>query len=271
MAEDKISREVRNRTLNAVVSSAFFSWQSAIIIALSIIFFGLGLTPFGLPTWFWLVFGLVAEALYLVVSVTDPRVQQRALTQALEYQYNPADIKNRMARERLNKALEYYSAIHGLMQTRNYASRMEFQHTLNDISDWIGYLYELGKRVDQFEDNDLINRDRMQARQELEALNKRLKVEQDARVQKELQEAIRLKEIQLNNLKDLESNAKRAEIEMDSKLSALGTVYAQLQVIGGKAIDSSRVQRLRNEVHDQVMELQDTIAAIDEVQQYKAY
>lgn len=271
MSEDKISRQVRNRTLNAVLSSAFFSWQSAVIIALAIIFFGLNLAVLGLPAWFWLVFGAIAEALYLVVSVTDPRVQQRAMTQALEYKYTPSDIKNPTARGRLVKAMEYYAAIQSLMQTRSHASRLEFQHTLDDISDWIGYLHELGKRIDQFEDNDLINRDRMQARQELENLNKRLKVEQDLRVQKELQEAIKLKEIQLDNLKNLEANAKRADIEMDSKLSALGTVYAQLQVIGSKKIDSSRVQRLRNEVHDQVMELQDTISAIDEVQQYKAY
>lgn len=268
---DKISQQVRNRTLNAVLTSAFFSWQSAIIIALSILLFGFGASIFGFPAWFWLVFGLIAEAAYLVASITDPRVQQRAVAEALEAKYSPSDIKNWAARERLVKALEYYSAIHSLMQTRSHASRLEFQHTLDDISDWIGYLYELGKRIDQFEDNDLINRDRMQARQELEALKKRLKVESDERVKKELDEAIKLKQIQLENLQNLEANAKRADIEMDSKLSALGTVYAQLQVIGSKNIDSSRVQRLRNEVQDQVMELQDTIAAIDEVQRHTLY
>lgn len=268
---DKMSRQVRSRTLNAVLTSAFFSWQSAIIIALAIILFGFGASPFGFPAWFWLAFGLIAEVAYLAVSITDPRVQQRAVAEALEAKYTPADIRNLAARERLVKALEYYGAIHSLMQTRSHASRLEFQHTLNDISDWIGYLYELGKRIDQFEDNNLINRDRKQAGQELDYLKKRLKAEPDERVKKEIEEAIRLKQIQLENLQSLEANAKRADIEMDSKLSALGTVYAQLQVIGSKNIDSSRVQRLRNEVHDQVMELQDTIAAIDEVQHYTAY
>lgn len=248
-------------------SAAFFSPQSALIIALSIVFFAFGVAPF---SWwqpaFWIFFGIISEILYVGATVTDPRAQQRILHQLLTERYNPAHVQNLVARERLEKALEYYGAMQNAMSSRSGASKVEFQNTLDEIDDWIGYLYELGKRVDRFEDNRLINRDRMQARSDLDALKRRLQAEPDERVKDEIRRSITIKETQLENLKTLEANIKRADIQMDNTLSALGTVYTQMQLIGSKDIDSGSARRLKNEVHDQVMSLQDTIAAIDEVQ-----
>jgi len=45
-------------------------------------------------------------------------------------------------------------------------------------------------------------------------------------------------------------------------------VYAQLQLIDSKDLDSARAKRLQEEIHDEVMSLQDTISAIDEVQSF---
>ena len=258
---------VRDRLLRSMVSSAFFSPQSALILGLSIIFFAFNVAPFEWwEPFFWLIFGALGEAAYVGATISDPRAQDRVISQMLTDRYNPNHIKNPGAQERMKKALEYYSAIQTLMTTRSGASKMEFQHTLDELDDWIEYLYELGKRVDRFDENQIINRDRMDARRELEALKRRIKAEPDERVKEEVQRAIQLKETQLENLKNLEANVKRADIQMDNTLSALGTVYAQLQLIGSKAMDSGSAKRLRNEVHDQVMGLQDTIAAIDEVQ-----
>jgi len=252
--------------MRMMISSAFFSWQSALIIALSLIFFAFGFSLLGLPPAAWLVFGALGELAYIAATVTDKGAQQRMMHQALTERYDPNTISNPAARSRLKKALEYYSAIQSLIATRSGASRVEFQNTLDEIDEWIGHLYKLGKRVDSFDENEIINRDRMQARRELDQIKNRLNVEPDERVKEELRRSIKLKETQLDNLKSLEANVKRADIEMENTLSALGTLYAQLQVIGSKEVDRGSAQRLRNEVHDQVMSLQDTIAAIDEVQ-----
>jgi len=58
---------------------------------------------------------------------------------------------------------------------------------------------------------------------------------------------------------------KRAGIQLYNTLAALGTLYAQVQVIDSKDMDSARARRLRDEIHDEVAELQDTILAMDEV------
>jgi hypothetical protein len=41
-----------------------------------------------------------------------------------------------------------------------------------------------------------------------------------------------------------------------------------MQLIDSKDVDSARTQRLQDEIRDQVLTLQDTISAIDEVQSY---
>ena len=58
---------------------------------------------------------------------------------------------------------------------------------------------------------------------------------------------------------------RRADLQLDNTLAALGTLYAQMQVIDTKDLDSARARRLREEIHDEVAELEDTIVAMDEV------
>jgi hypothetical protein len=86
-----------------------------------------------------------------------------------------------------------------------------------------------------------------------------------------LEETIRLKETQLSNLKMLETNVKRADIQLDNTLTALGTVYAQVQLLDSKEVDGRRAHRLRQEIQDEVLSLKDTIEALDDVQATSSY
>jgi len=56
---------------------------------------------------------------------------------------------------------------------------------------------------------------------------------------------------------------------MDHSLSALGTVYSQLLLIGVREVDSGRARRLREDIRDQVASLQDILASINEVYDYR--
>ena len=146
--------------------------------------------------------------------------------------------------------------------------RRSLNATSSEIGAWIEQIYVLAKRMDSFEENEVINRDRRMVPQDLKNLRRRLEAEDADSVRAELEEAIQTKETQLANLRNLEDNVKRADIQLDHTLSALGTVYAQMQLIDAKDVDSARAQRLQDDIRDEVMTLQDTISAIDEVQSY---
>jgi hypothetical protein len=265
-----IQDKVHERAWQAILSTAFFSVESAVIIALSIALFGLGYQPF--DWWqpaFWLGFGALAEALYLGVTITDPNAARRAVDAMLTERYNPNDIRNPIARERLKRALEYRRLIGEAAARHSGAMRSHIEATASEINDWIGQIYRLAKRLDAFEENEIIARDRRMVPQELKSLRRRLDVEQDPAVRAEIEEAIQTKETQLANLRSLENNIKRADIQLDHTLSALGTVYAQVQLIGSRDVGSARAQRLQEEIREEVTSLQDTIEAIDEVHSYR--
>ncbi len=265
----KTKENLRERAWQAILGRAFFSVESAVIIALSIVLFGLGYMPF--EWWqagYWLAFGALAEVLYLGVTVTDPKAAQRAVDAMLTERYNPSEIRNPIARERLKRALEYRRLIGEAAGKYSGAMRTNLDATSSEISDWIAQIYVLAKRMDSFEENEVINRDRRMVPQDLKNLRRRLETEDADSVRAELEEAIQTKETQLANLRNLENNIKRADIQLDHTLSALGTVYAQMQIIDAKDLDSGHAQRLQEDIRDEVMSLQDTISAIDEVQSY---
>ncbi len=269
MAKER--EHLRQRAWQAILRNAFFSVESAVIIALALILFGLGYQPF--DWWqnaFWLVFGALAEALYLGVTITDPKAAERAVHLMLAERFDPGDIKNPLARERLKRALEYRRLIGEAAATHSSAMRSNIQATASELDSWIEQIYRLALRLDQFEENAVINRDRRMVPQDLANLQRRLKAEEDPAVRDELKEALQTKQTQLEHLRTLENNIKRADIQLDHTLSALGTVYAQVQLIGAKDVDSARAQRLQTNIREEVLSLEDTIAALDEVHRYQS-
>ena len=209
--------------------------------------------------------GALAELALVVAHVTDPRAAQQAVARMFEQQYDPRAVRNRVARQRLKKALEYRAGIAEIVAQQTGAMRVSMQQTLDELDDWIEHIYRLARRMDIFEEDAILERDRRSVPQEIEKLRLRLRQESDPTVRAELEDAIRLKEQQLANLNAVANNMKRADIQLDNTLAALGTVYAQMQVIDTKDLDSTRARRLQEEIHDEVAELQDTILAMDEV------
>jgi hypothetical protein len=57
----------------------------------------------------------------------------------------------------------------------------------------------------------------------------------------------------------------RAELQLETTLSSLGTIYSQTMLVGAKDIDSGRAKRLRQEISEEVQELDNILVAMDEV------
>jgi hypothetical protein len=273
MARDRrASEEIQQRALGAMVQDAFFTWPSAVNIAFALIMFFLVPHLFiWWQPWFWIVFGVIAEAIYLVATVTDPVASQQAVSRMLIERFDPRDIKNQSARQRMQKALEYKKLIDEFVNRQTGAMKVSLAQTSNEINDWIERIHVLAKAIDTFEANSIIDRDRRAVPTEIENLKRRLAVETDPGVQGELREAIQIRQRLMDSLNSIANSVKRTDITLDNTLAQLSTVYAQMQLMSTKEMDNSRAQRLRQEIKDEIASLSDTITAMDDVYQYQGY
>ncbi|HEY4691313.1 MAG TPA: hypothetical protein VIK33_18540, partial [Anaerolineae bacterium] len=103
----------------------------------------------------------------------------------------------------------------------------------------------------------------------LATYEQRLKTVSDPKLRGQMQEVYDAKRTQWESLKNLQDTMARARLQMDSTLTALGTIYSQMLLIGVRDIDSGRAQRLREDIAEEVKGLHDVVAAMDEVYQYQ--
>jgi hypothetical protein len=218
--------------------------------------------------WFWLVLGGLAEAALVISAVTDPEESAQAIAREFEAQYDISRIRNTVSRQRLNDALEYRRNMLKLVDRHQGSMRLSLRQTVDDVNDWIGHMYDLAGHIDSFEstDNDIVMRDLKAVPQKIDKVKQRIKLENDARVKSDLEDQLKQLEIQQRQLEETQNNVKRAGIQLESTLASLGTVYAQMSLLGTKEVDSARAQRLRLEIKDEVAGLQDTIEAMTDVQ-----
>ncbi|MFQ3535983.1 MAG: hypothetical protein SNJ58_08900 [Aggregatilineales bacterium] len=265
--QKRTADELRKRVLGALLVDSFFTWPSALVIGLTMIAFFSGLTLFqGFQPWMWLVIGAILEAIYLVITVTDPTARREAVNRMLQERFDPRDIKNLPARQRLQKALEYKRSIDEFIGKQSGAMQVALQDTAREIENWIEQIYMLGKSIDNFESNTIVERDRREVPTQLRSLETRLKMETDPAVRAELEEAIAIRQRLLNDLQKVASLIKRTEIRMDNTVAQLSSVHTKLQQMAHtREMDSTRARRLAQEIHKEVEALADIVEAMEDV------
>ena len=265
-----MQNEVRNRVFGTLLANAVLRWESIVTILVTVILFfsGINIEVLGgiWQPWFWLILGGLAEGALLYSTLTDPDATQQALSAEFERQYDLSRVRNRVAREHLQTALEYRRNMLRLIDQHKGAMRVSLRQTVDDINDWIGHMYDIAQHIDSFESNELVERDIRNVPNKIEKVKIRIQREPDERVRTDLERQLRQLEQQQVNLEATVNSVKRAEIQLESTLSSLGTIYAQMSLLGTKEVDSGRAQRLRLEIQDEVSGLQDTIEAMDEIQ-----
>jgi len=266
-----LSEELRDRAAGALLSYAVFRWESAITLALTLILSILARDPFGgsLPFWrwwFWIILGVVAEALIVVTSIYDPAVRERVVAAMFREKFDPSEIGTPAYRQKIVKALEYREQMEFLLQhTRDGALRTHLAATVNDVSDWISNMFTLARRLDHYSRTTILKQDKDVIPRELQTLGHRMKAEADPAVRAQLQRSIEQKRAQLEQIERLDNTMERAALQLDDTLRAMGTVYAQVQLIDAKDIDSGRAQRLQQDIANQIHSLNDVQQAMDEV------
>ncbi len=260
----------RQKVFGALLGNALLRWETLVtlmVTAILFLFVGNVSLPFiEWQPWFWLVLGGLVETVLVATTLADPEATEQALAEDFEREYDLRNIRNRVSRERLRDAFEYRRNMLKLADVARGAMRARQRNLISGINDWIAHMYNLANRIDYFENNDLAARDLQTVPRKIQQAKRRIETETDAGTRHDLQQQLKLLQRQLVSLEASASIIKRAEIQLESTLSALGTVYAQMSLLGTKDTKSIRGQRLGIEIKEEIDKLQDTIDAMDEVQ-----
>ena len=145
----------------------------------------------------------------------------------------------------------------GIVQSRR-------QDLAAEVAEWVWAIEKLARRVDSFQHDALIKQDLQTVPQAIKDLETRLADETDADVREQLERTLANRQSQLVSLEQLQSMMKRAEIQIESTVSSLGTIYSQL--LTGQSTDHvADHSRLLAGVDEEVHRLRDQLEALEEV------
>ncbi|MCW1970704.1 MAG: hypothetical protein KIH69_021550 [Anaerolineae bacterium] len=274
MKQDQLFRpEALQQASRSLFSYALFRPESAIVIALSIL--GAGATALGVPFvpgtwWMWLGFGLVGEAAMIWTTLKDEQLRHRILDEMFRQQFDLKSISLPELRQKLVKALEYRDLlVREIGRKDNGALDSQLLDVTRSMEDWIGQIYRLAQATDVYARDPIIARDLGSVPKELEHFKMQRSQAQSRLVAEELDKTIAIKQQQWESLKSLRDTMAQAQIQLDHTLAAMGTVYMQAKLIGTTEANSGRAQRLQADMLEQVHQLEDTRAAMEEMRNLK--
>jgi biopolymer transport protein ExbB/TolQ len=263
--------ELQQKVQSLLLQYAFFRWENAVIIALSLV-----LTVFlprplpRWPIWGWVLLGLIGVVAIVYSSLTDADANAKVLVDLMQERFNPRQIKSAKLRQEVEKGLEYQRRIEEQVRShRPGIMRDRLEDTAGQLSEWVSNVFQLALRLDAYEQDGLLHRERENVPQEVQTLEARIKLEANPQMRGQMEQVLAGKRKHLEALRALDQRMNQAALQMDQSLTALATIYSQTRLIDAQDIASGRAERLRSDIQEQVLRLNDLVASINEVYNYQ--
>ncbi|MEI2690342.1 MAG: hypothetical protein V9H69_11785 [Anaerolineae bacterium] len=275
MSRESIHDTINRQARRAIFEHALICVENAVILAGAILlaFFLPNPLPGALPwwgAWTWLLLGAAGVAIMAFSSVNDPQEREKAVERLFREKYNVTGLHDRALKEKLKKAEDYHTQIKAAIKSQKDGILKErMQRTAAGIYDWIGNMVRLARRIDSYRDDPIIKGDRVGLRESIPALEARRQRENDERVHQQLETTLADQRRLQENIAELDNRMQRADLQLDSSLAALGTIYSQILLVGSKELDSDRAERLSSDIASEVTSLQDVVDSINEVYDYR--
>ncbi|MCP4360486.1 MAG: hypothetical protein GY796_20955 [Chloroflexi bacterium] len=267
---------LETRAQKAIIQEAFFRAESALILALTILMTaaaGLNLVNVNLPLIgdnLWLPIlagGIFLEALILYSSITDEEFGRQVVEKLLRQEFKPERLQDKSLQRRMQEALDYRSRIeNSIRQQDSSMVTDELLQTAGQIDDWLANMYDLALKIDRYQqEKAILERDRTRAESRLAQLKREYSSAQNPAVKSQMELTIEGLQRQLQILDTLDGAINRARLQLENSLTHLGTIYSQTMLVDAKGIDRARARRLRQEIADEVTELNDILVTMDDV------
>ena len=144
---------------------------------------------------------------------------------------------------------------------------------LSDLSrqfvDWEKDVQHMAERITGYKSNSIVQQDLRSVPEAIAKLQGQLMSESDPRVRTSLEKTLLNRRGQLASLDTLSTTMRHAEVQFESTIASLGTIYSQ--ALAGQGTNHiADYSHLAGEVNDQVHNLNDQLAALEEVKLGKA-
>jgi hypothetical protein len=266
----KEDESLRERVQKAMFREAIFRPESALVISIALLLAvfapQVGFLDF-IPFWVWLLGGLGAEAALVYSSLTDPEFGRKVAAKVLRKEFEPQQLQDPRLRERMAEALDYRVRIEkAIRQQDDSLIKDELSQTAVQMDEWLEHIHDLALRIDRYrQGREVLVRDYDRTSKRIDELEKQLAAEDNPAVRTQIEATLESKKRQLETLEKLSDTIRRAELQLETSISQLATIYSQTMLVDAKDIDSSQARRLRLEISDEVDEIQDILLAMDEV------
>ena len=165
----------------------------------------------------------------------------------------------------LKQALAYKTQIDQAVKAAARSSnRAHLQQLGAQIDPWTETIQNLVARISKLRQDEVIRRDIETVPAAIADLEARLNREIDPAVRAQLEHTLANRRKQFASLEQLQNTVKRAEIQIESTLSLLGTIYSQI-LTGQSTSHVADTHRLSVDVDEEVRLLQDQLEALREV------
>jgi len=263
----------QRRFRRTLLEYAFFRWESAVVIALTLILAAMSFVykETGIvPQWTWiacLIFGFVSEIFLIYASLTDPETSRSVIEQIRHDDFQPKRLRSKVLQQKVNKAVDYHRRIEvSIQKAHSSAIKQNLIETSQQMGEWLKSIYALSQRLDNYEtEQTILQRDKTQVSERIYELRRQQTSERDDAVKQQIQETIAGMRRQLEMIERLENTMSQANLRMEHTLSALGTLYSQTMLIKAKDINAGHAKRLREEISEEMDTLNDILSAMDEV------
>jgi hypothetical protein len=267
---DDIRTELEKKVIKAHVENAFFRWESAATIAATIIAMVIAANVAdnaSIAALAALVVGLILEGVVVVSSLTDKELKRKIEQKLTRRHFDVKQIGDRKLQAQFLEAQDYQKRIDAAIDEQpDSMLKDELIQTSVQMDDWLGQIYDLAEKIGRYRKRqNKLTRDKNKAWRRIKELRVDYELETDTAVKKQIKITIEGLQKQYNALDSIENTMQRAELQLENSLAHLGTIYSQTLLVDAKDIDSSRARRLRQEIDEEVDELNDVLLAMDEV------
>jgi len=164
----------------------------------------------------------------------------------------------------VDQALDYKAQIDRAVENAGGAERVHLEGVQRHIDSWIAAITKLAQQLSALRQDSVLQRDMKQVPKAIADLKVRVATEEDDEIRDQLQRTLENRQKQLESLEELQSMMRRAEIQIESTLSQIGTIYSQLRT--GQSTDHvADYSRIAEDVDEEVRQLEDYLDALNEV------